>query len=119
MPSGQPFENTLECWQFLCAAVRDARYLWLIPAGSIVDRRNPEPTIYLSRNWEYPATIGVSEAGIHKSTFGEYSGPSITLPKLRLTSPSVAQRYHVEIWCEKSTMNDVLMPLGAGMASIS
>ena len=26
--------------------------------------------------------------------------------------PRVAQRYHLEIWSEKSTMNDILLPLG-------
>jgi hypothetical protein len=112
LPSGKPFENTLECWDDLCTAVRDARYLGLIPASSIVDRRNPEPAINFAASQEYPAEIDISEGGIHKSTFGQYFAPSLTLPELGLTRPFVAQRYHVEIWCEKSTMNDVLLPLG-------
>jgi hypothetical protein len=31
---------------------------------------------------------------------------------LDLNAPVITQRYHLEIWCEKSTMNDILMPLG-------
>jgi hypothetical protein len=29
-----------------------------------------------------------------------------------MSPPVIAQPYQVEIWCEKSTMNDILMPLG-------
>jgi hypothetical protein len=32
-------------------------------------------------------------------------------PRLVLHTPTVAQRYHVEIWVEKTTMDDVLKPL--------
>ena len=31
--------------------------------------------------------------------------------KLTLTPPKILQRYHIEIWAEKTTMNDVLLPL--------
>src|SRR5262245_26921885 len=34
LPSGKPYENTQECWQALCSACRDARYLDLEPADA-------------------------------------------------------------------------------------
>jgi hypothetical protein len=33
------------------------------------------------------------------------------LPAYDLSGYNAVQRYHLEIWCEKSTMNDVLLPL--------
>ena len=33
------------------------------------------------------------------------------LPKLRLDHPTILQPYHVELWCEKTTVNDVLESL--------
>src|SRR6185437_10679057 len=34
-----------------------------------------------------------------------------SLPWLYLRRPTIPQRFHVELWVEKSTMNDVLAPL--------
>src|SRR5262245_35304648 len=42
LPNGKPYENTVECWNALCTACRDARYLDLVPADAFVDRRNDE-----------------------------------------------------------------------------
>ena len=42
----------------------------------------------------------------------DYELATFEVPRLELTPPTILQRYHIEIWCEKSTMNDVLMPLG-------
>jgi hypothetical protein len=50
----------------------------------------------------------VTGGGLH------YYGPNLSPPSLSLSAPTIVQRYQVEIWCEKSTMNDVLMPLGRG-----
>ena len=44
--NGEPYENTDWCWRYLMDAARDARYLGLIPARAIIDRRNPEPAIF-------------------------------------------------------------------------
>ena len=33
------------------------------------------------------------------------------LPGLYLSRPTTGQRFHVELWCEKTTVNDVLDPL--------
>jgi hypothetical protein len=114
LPDGEPFENTLECWTFLCNASRDARYLGLIPVNAIIDRRNPDPEIYFTDEEESAAEISVDDGGVELSadTSVFYDGPQISLPSLILTDPVIAQRYHIEIWCEKSTMNDVLLPLG-------
>ena len=106
MPNGLPYENTERCWDFLNAASKAARYLELVEPGAFVDRRNPEPRIYAGGSHAEP-TIEVSDPS--------WSGTSIPdfpdLPDYHVYSFEGRQRYHLEIWCEKSTMNDVLIPL--------
>jgi hypothetical protein len=110
--NGEPLENTLECANALGEAVRDARYLDLIPPDVIIDHRNPAPAINFT-NDETAAEISVVAGNIETHNFGDsYEPPTIMLPTLALNEPTVAQRYHVEIWIEKSTMNEVLLPLG-------
>jgi hypothetical protein len=112
--NGKPFENTLECFIELNAACRDARYLDLIPADVIVDRRNPPPTINLDSRSDASAEIGTEPGDIERHEFGiYYEAPTLSLPEIDLTSePRIGQRYHLEIWIEKSTANDILLPLG-------
>jgi hypothetical protein len=111
--NGKPFENTVECFTDLSDACRDARYIDLIPAEAIIDRRNPPPIIN-DRYYAAPAQIQIIDGGIVSHAFGrEYLAPSLTLPEMVLISePHIGQRYHLEIWIEKSTANEVLLPLG-------
>jgi hypothetical protein len=41
------YENTINCWQTLCKASRDARLLGLVPPDAFEDRRNSKPIRYL------------------------------------------------------------------------
>jgi len=103
-PNGEPYLNTEASWDWLINAGRDARYLDLIPFGSIVDRRNPEPAIFL---------VDAEDAAINiAGGLDDLVVPGFTPPQLHLVKPSIAHRYLVEVWCEKSTVNDILMPLG-------
>lgn len=114
-PDGSRYDNTEGDWKLLCAAGKYARYLGLIDPTAFVDRRNPDPHIYApATSWQnstprfeiddpdwYLPTIDASIA----------YGVSFTIP-----SPSVNgygysqadQAYHLEIWVEKSTQDDVL-----------
>ena len=114
MVNGEPYENTVYCSSMLINAARDARYLELIPANTIIDRRNPAPAIYLVDEDEHPAEIDTGTGDIDTMSGDDlyYCGSDLSLPSLSVTKPIVAQPYHLEIWCEKSTMNDILMPLG-------
>lgn len=111
--NGKPFENTLECFNQLGVAIRDARYLDLIPGDAIIDRRNPPPIINL-RVDAAAAKVETIEGGIERNAFGtDYSAPSLSLPEILLINePRIGQRYHLETWIEKSTANDILEPLG-------
>jgi hypothetical protein len=116
--NGEAYENTEACWKRLTYAIRDARYLELIPASAIVDRRSPDPAIFRTYGKGEDEEGEDSEAHIYPSAGGtgsatvEISGPELWLPSLKLSKPTISQPYHLEIFCEKSTINDVLMPLG-------
>jgi hypothetical protein len=136
LPSGKPYENTLECWDFMTEASKHARYLGLVDPASFVDRRNAEPRIYSA------SRIAPRPAVHFSGDPDEWSLPSLDLDlqcQLELPVPVVEgydysddhadQRYFLQVWIEKSTMDDVLEPIcrrygvdlvtGAGFQSIT
>jgi hypothetical protein len=112
MPDGRPYENNVRCAAILSAAGRDARYNELIPEYAIVDARAADPEINLPDYEESSAEIDTFEGYV--ATLGLENALEVVLrvPEIRLTEPVINQRYHVEIWIEKSTMADILSPLG-------
>ena len=121
LPNGMPYENTERCWQALCAAGKYARELGLVDPLAFEDRRNPDAHIYA--NYERHDR----EPGWRiYDPFSDLDLPSIEADlagSLDLTMPSPMvdgyeyraaddQPYHLELWIEKSTMDDVLLPLG-------
>lgn len=109
---GRLYENTQRCWDYLCSAGKYARYLNLVSPDSFVDRRNPEAKV--------SADLYASWPKAQVSTNGSY-GADISLPDCP-TAPDYdltgisdggvdGQPYMIELWFEKSTMNDILEPL--------
>lgn len=98
-PDGSPYSNTDRDWAWLLVASLKARYLGLVDIEEMADRRTPSPYLY--------ATV----------QYGPNADFSIDLPEL--TDPFVSvdyslasvQPYLLEVWCEKSTMDDVLDPI--------
>ena len=100
MPNGLPYENTESCWNYLIDASKKARYMDLVPISNITDHKNPEPHIFAKYRSE---EIGfwldlpeLSEPGVFVR--GAFEAANV-------------QPYHLEVWFEKSTMNDVLLPI--------
>jgi hypothetical protein len=100
-PKGGNYENTERHWDSLRWAVRDARYLELIPGDDFEDRRNAVPIVHLVN--------GASSAHVGIPQRAEFNMPD--LPELYFWEPKIDQRYHVEIWAEKTTQNDILEPI--------
>jgi hypothetical protein len=137
LPDGKPYRNTDRCWQKLLMASRPARHQGLVDPTSVDDHRNPDPHLFAHYGLVDPYG---REPGV---TFGEarywplpslyLSGPdSFELPDITAHGYDyglVDQPYHLEVWIEKSTMNDVLEPVcqargvnlvtGVGFQSIS
>ncbi len=107
LPNGRPYENTEECWNILNLASKAARYLHLVDPAAFNDKRNPDPVVYASHRVYEPqvhAQLGLWASDLSLPDFPE-------LPTYQVRDFKGTQRYHLEVWCEKSTMNDVLVPL--------
>jgi hypothetical protein len=102
MPDGKAYENSYACWTMMHEAARDARYLDLVPIDDFVDRRNAEPI-------EHHPTEGASSGAVVVAEDDPARMPEP--PELVFSRPYVPPRFHIEIWAEKTTMNDVLLPL--------
>lgn len=143
MPNKAPYENTMNCWKYLTNAGKWARYLGLVDPEAFVDRRNPDAIIFATHEANpeprYELSDGTNEWG---ETFSDRfpALPELPeLPELPWRIPAWPQflvdgydvhpGYHVEVWAEKTTMNDILIPLceryqvnlvtGAGEMSIT
>lgn len=107
MPDGQVHENTEACWAKLAAASKKARYLDLVDADDFDDRRNPE-ALLPDPDARDPLLLHIADnlygAEVALPTFPEP-------PAYWVSGYNGRQPYHIELWCEKSTMNDILEPL--------
>lgn len=99
MPDGKPYENTEKCWAFLIEAGKAARYLGYVPMNGIVDNKNPNPHIHANYLDEEPG---------FRLYIPDLAFPHVWVDGIENVN---AQPYHLEVWCEKSTMNDVLLPI--------
>lgn len=103
-PNGEDYLNTENDWSFLGIASKYSRYAGLIPIENMIDRRNPPPIVN-AFHWsdELPS-----------ETKGDIDADEIigsVAFKFDCFNPHNTQPYLIEIFCEKSTMNDVLEPL--------
>ncbi len=116
LPDGSLYENTVAHWQKLSEAGKKARILGAVSPHKFVDRRNPEPIINWQPSYDAPY-ISMDEP----STWRVHGLSSLSLyaPEFRFPEPGVLgyggsdadQPYLQEVWVEKSTMNDILIPV--------
>lgn len=114
---GTQYENTDNDWNYLLDAGKYARYLGLVDPEAFVDRRNPEPHVFASCN-------GMGNIPDWSYAFYDWELPRIStnltmnlgweLPRLEISGYRYSedlQPFHMEVWVEKSTMDDVLVPI--------
>jgi hypothetical protein len=149
-PDGKPYENTQKDWAYLNEASKWARYLNLVSPALFVDQRNPEAII--NARWYFADDFFYDDPTPGYEAVGEWPGeaeeeedpyflPDLPdLPSLPADLPDlpdleargyqgIQQSHHLEVWCEKTSMNDVLLPIceryhvnfitGAGEMSIT
>ena len=108
--NGLPYENTEGCWKYLCQASKAARYLGLVAIADVADHKNPDPHIRAEYQAEPNARFEVSVPKLEDPSvwinWRYENGQSVDGFNLAMVQP-----YHLEVWCEKSTMNDVLLPI--------
>jgi hypothetical protein len=109
LPNGREYQNTENDWTFLCTASLAARYLDRIPFDGLIDRRNGEP-IFLAG----PADPDY-DPEVTCSMFGDDVDVDLPdfpcLPSLDVDGFQAIQKFILEVWIEKSTQNDWLLPL--------
>ncbi|MGB9435754.1 MAG: hypothetical protein WBQ89_26135 [Candidatus Acidiferrum sp.] len=116
-PDGMPYRNVERDWENLQQASQFARQLRWVDPAAFVDRRNPVPH---PLNWTRT---------IHREPAVELPALDWYLPELNINFGSVDwsletpdvegyadddfldRAYHLELWVEKSTANDILVPL--------
>ncbi len=105
-PDGTTYKNTESDEAILHIGAKAARYLGLIDADLFVDKRNAEPMICDVLQTRLP------EVSIRVGTF-EQDLLSPSFARLENNEPlwEVADKYTVEVWAEKSTMNDIIVPI--------
>jgi hypothetical protein len=103
LDNGNAYENTDRCWQYLCLASKAARYLGLVSIADISDHKSPEPHIIAQPQSEPNARFQIDTP--------DFSDPYIYINGGRGYNLTSVQPYHLEFWVEKSTMNDVLLPV--------
>lgn len=125
LPDGKPYLNTDASWDTLNAASKAARYLGLVDVDLIEDKKNVEAQIF---DYSYAVEPEINVSSVPDSDDLQLPDfpdmPSYSVDYYRGTQP-----YRLELWIEKSTMNDVLIPLcelykltlqtGAGELSIT
>jgi hypothetical protein len=122
---GRLYENTEKCWQYLGMASKAARCLYLIPADELKDARNPAPKLHRS----YPPRQRLA-----MSLYGDWHEPMVwelptinadlvadldwRIPGIHVEGYEVGdhdQPFHLELIAEKSTMDDLIIPLCGGL----
>ena len=108
LPNGKPYENTVECWDMLNLASKAARYLRLVNPEAFNDRRTPDVLVFADHDEPDPAIRVYGSYRLRDLfQFPDFPDP----PYYSVSGYRAVQPYHLEVWCEKSTMNDVLAPL--------
>lgn len=97
MVNGKPYAHTEKCWDILSESSKAARWLGLVPFDEITDERNPDPYVYAE--YDFIAGGGVVIPELHR--------PRVATSGFNISN---FQPYHLEVWCEKSTMDNVLLP---------
>jgi hypothetical protein len=138
LPDGQTYQNTVKHSNAMGDASRYARHLGLVDPAAFTDRRNPPPHLYADYglppgHCDQPHVRFVDELPRWRLPRVEVTGDTtFSLPAVQAPGYSYSLRdqpVHLELWIEKSTMNDVLIPIcerhgvnlvtGVGFQSIS
>ena len=102
-PDGLIYTNTYANWKFLTYAFKFARYLKLLPYDAFVDRRNllqPDP----------PDAQKAFEPARQPRLILQQTIETLLSARLRPAISAILP-VHIEIWTEKSTAVDLLMPI--------
>jgi hypothetical protein len=111
------YQNTEACWGYLKEAGKAARYLGLVSPDAFEDHRNPDPLLFLQSGPGDEVSLSVEDLlpwplpVIRSDLTGSLFFP---LPEVEVSGYRYSQGdqpYHLEVWIEKTTQDDILVPL--------
>lgn len=119
MVDGKPYENTDGCWQYLGAASKAARYLGLVDPDAFSDQRNPDAVLVREYLDDYDPTPSAYFDDLAEWTLPEVKVDLADAMDWFIPWPMVDgydyadndKPFHLELVSEKSTMDDVVVPL--------
>ena len=106
-PDGSLYENDQKCWRILGKAARAARYLGLVDASLFNDKYNHQPIIYSGDKREELDFWVNDYVGSEQTRLPALPAP----PDYLLSGYEARHPYFIEVWLEKSTMDEELMPV--------
>jgi len=113
---GEPYFNDQASWERLQKYAKFARVLGLVDTRRLVDKRTPDPHLYAPGRIAEPY-LQVDEGYLRLPEIassisrGHYSSGGAELHEMRYQQAD--QPYHVEVWAEKSSVEEELRPLCA------
>lgn len=114
-PDGTPYQNTPADWTGIIRASDYARYIGLVDFDQIEDHKNEGvivQTIYEPDKVYTDLRIFSRSFTIGKITdLRDIIADNAFLSNVLKYDVQSRQPYHIEIWVEKSTLNDILIPL--------
>ena len=131
-PDGTPYLNNDADWQYLADASVMARILDEVDVEAMADRRSAGVSANVAATRSPNGTPGVELRDGYELAWDGWQVPAAELPDpAELAMPAAAvsgyeyevadQPLLIEVWCEKSTMDDILVPLcldlGVNLAS--
>lgn len=116
LPDGGFYQNVIPHWQKLSEAGKKARITGAVSPHKFTDRRNPEPIINWHPGYDTPYISMEDSTGWRINGLSQFA---LWVPQFKIPEPEVGgyssfhtdQPYLLEVWVEKSTMNDILEPL--------
>ncbi len=107
---GEVYVNDEKHWNMMQDGGLYARNRGLVPAEAFVDRRNPAEQDYTDYSDNgYPSYDLTAFSFSLPDLWYCIDGPEATISGYRYST--MDQYYHLEVWSEKSTMDDVLIPI--------
>lgn len=97
------FKGDSNDFAWVMKSIQNARILGYLPWSCIEDKKNPE----LIKNTHYWQHDTIDDIPITPTEIAK-----MITEKFYPFNPQLQQAYHVEIWTEKTTINDILEPIG-------
>lgn len=111
---GTPYENEDNDWEYINVASKEARYLNQVDPDNFVDRRNPDPKLFTGVSDSIDPCTELRHYGWRAPRIYNDLTPAIHIPGVDVEGYDYSiedQGYHLELWIEKSTMDDELIPV--------